>query len=55
MKKLIVTILALMLMASLAYGALAAYQGTMYVNRSSVNVYKEDSTSSKVIRKYKGG
>ena len=55
MKKLIVTILALMLMASLAYGALAAYQGTMYVNRSSVNVYKEDNTNSKVIRKYKGG
>ena len=55
MKKLIVSILALMLMVSLAYGALAAYQGTMYVNRSSVNVYKEDSTDSKVIKKYKGG
>ena len=55
MKKLIVSLLALLLMASLAYGALAAYQGTMYVNRSSVNVYKEDNTNSKVIRKYKGG
>ncbi|MBQ6325552.1 MAG: peptidoglycan-binding protein [Clostridia bacterium] len=55
MKKLIVTLLALLLMASLAYGALAAYQGTMYVNRSSVNVYKEDNTNSKVIKKYKGG
>lgn len=55
MKKLIVSLLALMLMVSLAYGALAAYQGTMYVNRSSVNVYKEDNTDSKVIRKYKGG
>ena len=55
MKKLIVSLLALMLMASLAYGALAAYQGTMYVNRSSVNVYKEDNTNSKVIKKYKGG
>ncbi len=55
MKKLIVSLLALMLMVSLAYGALAAYQGTMYVNRSSVNVYKEDNTNSKVIKKYKGG
>ena len=55
MKKLIVSLLALLLMASLAYGALAAYQGTMYVNRSSVNVYKEDNTNSKVIKKYKGG
>ena len=55
MKKLIVSLLALMLMVSLAYGALAAYHGTMYVNRSSVNVYKEDNTNSKVIKKYKGG
>ena len=55
MKKLIVSLLALLLMASLAYGALAAYQGTMYVNRSSVNVYKEDNTNSKVIKTYKGG
>lgn len=54
MKKLIVSLLALMLMASLACGALA-YYGTMYVNRSSVNVYKEDNTNSKVILKYKGG
>ena len=55
MKKIISSFVALMLIATLAFGALAAYQGTMYVNRSSVNVYKEDSTSSKVIRTYKGG
>ena len=55
MKKLAVSILALLLIAGLAFGALAAYHGTMYVNKSSVNVYKEDNTDSKVIKKYKGG
>ena len=55
MKKFITLLVALTLIATLAYGALAAYKGTMYVNRSSVNVYKEDSTNSKVIKKLKGG
>ena len=55
MKKLVVSILAALLLAGLACSALAAYQGTMYVNRSTVNVYKEDDTDSKVIKKYKGG
>ena len=55
MKKLIFSLVALMLIATLTFGALAAYHGVMYVNRSSVNVYKEDDTSSKVIKKFKGG
>ena len=55
MKKAIVSILALLMIVGLAFSALAAYQGTMYVNRSKVNVYKEDNTNSKVIRTYKGG
>lgn len=55
MKKLVFSILCMMLIAGMALGALAANYGTMYVNRSSVNVYKEDNTNSKVIKKFKGG
>ena len=55
MKRLIrLTVVALLLLA-LAVPALAAYHGTMYVNADKVNVYKEDDTDSKVIKKLKGG
>ena len=55
MKRFIAMILTLMLIASLATTALAAYNGTMYVNAKKVNVYKEDNKDSKVLTTYKGG
>lgn len=58
MKKHLKLVVALALALTLcvsAFTALAAYQGTMYVNAKKVNVYKEDNKDSKVIKKLKGG
>lgn len=48
------TILSLALLLAVAAPAMAAW-GTMYVNKSKVDVYKKDSTDSKVIKTLKGG
>ena len=55
MKKLMRISIAALLVLALAMPALAAYYGTMYVNKDKVNIYKEDNTDSKVIKKVKGG
>ena len=52
--KLVIALLVAALIASMAFTSLAVW-GTMYANKSKVNVYAEDNADSEVIKTYKGG
>ena len=54
-KKTLIALVLALVVSAMACGALAAYHGTMYVNKSKINVFKEDNKDSKVIKKLKGG